>query len=363
MRHCHVTLSYLEPGNNALMTGLALLANRGELRLSIEVTTPPAPLTEGPWHLRDKAESGIRLTLDGARSAYVDVHDSWEIDALARQRHDLYFKRSFDPQRVPAAKFPTLRPLGLVNDVRRDGFDAWELRRILAQRVSARERLRDGARFVLDSLAAMVDRGPRPNLALLQAPPDTDSEPSVLFMAGVWDPARVPEDEPDKAAEFDAINETRAACVRLLRSAFGERFFGGLMHSEFAARRYPDVLLPEARAASKRAYVQRVRRSAICVATRGLHGSNGWKLAEYVGLSRAIVTEPLQYAVPGDFAAGHNYHEFAAPEACVERVGSLLENPAQRKAQMQANWKYYNRWMRPDSLARHVVDQLERRPA
>ena len=93
----------------------------------------------------------------------------------------------------------------------------------------------------------------------MHAPPDLSKPPCVLFMVGLWDPSMVPADVPDKAAEFAAINEIRAACVRLLRREFGARFFGGVQHTEFTRRHFSDVLMPDARAASKRAYIRRVR--------------------------------------------------------------------------------------------------------
>lgn len=359
MRHCQVTLSYLEPGISSLLTGLAMLARRGELTLDAVLQPVPPPVDHGPWHLRNKAESGMTLQLDGGRRAYFDVHDSWEIDADAYASHDVYFKRSFDLARFGAGTHPKLRRLGLVNDVRLDGFDRWELARIVGQRCGAGPRLREALRFLVHSAASIADLGPRPNVSLLQAPPEPRLEPRVLFMAGLWDPASVPPDAPGKAAEFEAINEMRAGCVRQLRAAFGARFFGGVMHTEFARREYPDVLLPEARAASKRAYIKRVRAFPVCIATTGLHGSNGWKLAEYVGLSRAIVSEPLHYAVPGEFAADRNYLEFRTPAECVARVGELLDGEALRSAVMQANWDYYNRWMRPDAFARYVLDTID----
>jgi len=359
VQHCHVTIRCIEPGVAALLTGLSMLASRGELRLSLETLPAPAPRPDGPWHLRDKAESGTQLVLDGRHRAYFDIHDSWEIESAEYEAHDLYFKRSYDATRFSAASHPKLRPLGLIGDVRGDGFDAWELRRILAQRVPLPRRLADAGRFMIHTLAAVgFNEGPRPNLSLLRAPPDPALQPRVLFMAGLWDPKQVPPDAPGKADEFTAINETRAACIRLLRRTFGTRFFGGVIHSEFARRHYPDVLLPEARTASKRDYIKRVRHFPVCIATTGLHGSNGWKLGEYVGLSRAIVTEPLRYLVPGPFAAGTNYLEFSTPEACVQCVGELLDSPERLTAQMAANWSYYNAWMRPDALARHVLDTM-----
>lgn len=358
MRHCHLIVRYLEPGTSGLLAGLASQANAGRLRLTQQVRPLSPPSDEGPWHLRNKADAGVELVLDDRTSAYVDVHDSWEIDAGAYDSHDLYFKRSYHPGRLPPAQYPKLRPLGLVNDVRLDGFDLWEARRILGQPITLARRGATLLRFLLHSAATFANLGPRPNLALLHAPPDLARPPCVLFMAGLWDPSMVPADVPDKAAEFAAINETRAACVRLLRREFGARFFGGVQHTDFTRRDFADVLLPEARAASKRAYIRRVRDYPICIATIGLHGSNGWKLAEYVSLSRSIVSEPLEYQVPGEFAPPTHYLEFRSAESCVEQVSRLMDDADLRAAQMQANHDYYRRWMRPEAVADYVLGTM-----
>jgi hypothetical protein len=90
----------------------------------------------------------------------------------------------------------------------------------------------------------------------------------------------------------------------------------------------------------------------------GLHGSNGWKLAEYVGLSRSIVSEPPEYAVPGTFAAPSHYLGFRSPESCVEQVSRLMDDVALRAAQMQANHDYYHRWMWPEAMAEHVLGTM-----
>ena len=60
----------------------------------------------------------------------------------------------------------------------------------------------------------------------------------------------------------------------------------------------------------------------------------------------------------GEFRAPANYLEFDDAASCVEQVGRLLDDAALRAAQMQENWAYYTRWMRPDALARYVVDQM-----
>jgi hypothetical protein len=86
------------------------------------------------------------------------------------------------------------------------------------------------------------------------------------------------------------------------------------------------------------------------VATLGLNNSNGWKLGEYVALSKAIVTEPLRYLVPGNFAKEQNYLEFTAPEELVESAARLFDNKDLRFAMMTNNYTYYQAYLKPDVL-------------
>ncbi len=356
MRRCHAIVSSLEPGFSGLLSGLAMLASAGELEYSESVARPARLLTDGPWHLRSRDYAAMQLIIDDRIRCHVDVHDSWEIDLAAYDHADVYFKRSYDPSRLPPQAFPRLRPLGLIHDVRQDGLDLRELRRIARLEVQGVPRITTLLKTTLASLASVFDLGPRPTRSLLRADPAPALEPRVLFMVGLWDPGAVPPDRHDKIAEFEAINEMRVSCIRSLRRELGKHFTGGVMHSEFARRRYPDVLLDDPRAALKRSYIGRVRQHPICIATTGLHGSNGWKLAEYVALSRAIVAEPLRYGIPGQFGEPGHYLGFHTVDECTEQVHRLMCDAELRQAQMQANHQYYNQYMRPDALARYVLD-------
>jgi hypothetical protein len=183
--------------------------------------------------------------------------------------------------------------------------------------------------------------------------PMLDADPRVLFMARVWDPDRVPAD--GRRQQRLAMNESRAACVRQLRNAFGNRFVGGLEHTPYAVEKYGDCLVPDPRVTHKARYLSLVHASSICVATAGLEGSVGWKLAEYVAASKAIVTEPLGVELPGEFAAPSNYFQFTTADECVERVGTLMDSPGVRLAMMRNNLAYYHGFVRPDALVWNTI--------
>ena len=353
--HCHVRLADEYTGLGTLLTGLAMLARRGRARLTWECVPRPPPLDTGAWHLRDKASSNGELVVDGRHRAFIEIHDSFEIDESALASCDVYFKRSLQAAALSPTALAKVRALGLVNYVHPDGIDLQQLRRLLQYPMPLASRVAALARVAAATAAGMLGRGGRPTLSLISGPPTRTREPHVLFMAGLWDPSLVPDAAPEKIAEFEAVNEMRAECVRVLRREFGARFRGGVQHSGFARAHFPDVLLEDGTEGGKRAFLERVRRTPICVTTTGLHGSNGWKLVEYVGLSRAIVSEPLRYVVPGDFAAGRNYLPFTTPAECAEQVERLMTRHDEREALMEANQRYADEWMRPDRLAWRVI--------
>jgi hypothetical protein len=358
----HAVVRVLDRNCSGLLTGFAALARQGRIRYTQKMEPAPAPHTSGPWHLRDKDDSNIEVYVDDRASGFIDFHDSWELNEAGFRDHDVYFKRSLDPAKHPAERLSRLQPLGLIYEVWSNGFDRWEAERILTQVVPARTRARNFAQYATKLAASWLGAGPRPNIALTSAPPDPAQPPRVLFMVGLWDPAQVARHDPSRAPEFEAINRTRAGCVRQLRAALPGAFYGGVQHSAFARREAADALLPDSAVSSKRRYLERVRQYPICVATTGLHGSNGCKLGEYVSLSRAILSEPLQYVVPGDFLPGRNYLPFETPDECVRGALQLFHDGALRAEMMRANHAYYDAWLRPDAMAAHVVSGiLERR--
>ena len=86
------------------------------------------------------------------------------------------------------------------------------------------------------------------------------------------------------------------------------------------------------------------------MATTGLNGSNGWKLGEYVALSKAVISEPLVFQVTGDFAKEKNYLEFTDPEKLVTAATRLFDDKTLRLALMINNYRYYQAYLRPDAL-------------
>lgn len=164
----------------------------------------------------------------------------------------------------------------------------------------------------------------------------------IIFYTRLWDGE-------------DAINNTRIEIIRRLKKEFGDRFIGGIRDSELAHRIAPDIIVSK-RQTERGRYLKLVHDSDVCIGTTGLHGSIGWKTAEYVAMGKAIVCEELQYEVPGDFLPGRNYIVFSNVEECVTAVEKLV-NDSEYLYQMKLNnlW-YYHQYLVPDRMIKRTLN-------
>lgn len=327
--------------------GFLMLQRRGLIDLEQRFSGEQIIFPSRVRYLRDARRAHLSVLVNGLRLHY-DAHDSWEVDEPFLEASDFYFKRSFSAAHLRQfGARDKIHPLGLYYNVYPDGVDWRGLRR------SAAFLNRNNWRQLARPLDPFNKFGFTPRVSIVESLPHhalSDEPPKVLFMARTWDPYDVPDRSPEKVAEFHEINEMRAACIRALKEAFGERFYGGFMHKPYAQKHYPDALMPDPSIATKANYLKLLRGYSVCIATAGLLGSNGGKLGEYVASSKAIVTEKLNYGVPGGFSEEQNYLSFDSPEQCVAQVRRLFEDDALRRAMMTNNARYYQGYLKPDAL-------------
>jgi hypothetical protein len=89
-----------------------------------------------------------------------------------------------------------------------------------------------------------------------------------------------------------------------------------------------------------------------------LHGSIGWKFGEYVAASRAIISEPLRYLLPGNFQKNTNYLEFNNPDSLIEQITILLSDQKKTLSIMEANFNYYNNYVKAENLILNTLFQV-----
>lgn len=329
-----------------IYTGFSLLHRQGFLELKQTIPGEFLQNKNQPNRWADYKFFNTKVIVNEKISVCYDMHDWDWIDEEVLRETDFYFKRSYDENSVSQLEEKQkVFPLGLNYPVSNSERDSFKLQR--AAFYSGKEKIKTIVKGLrIDKFLGGKSKAEQ--LKNLEAYPDFNLEPKVLFMAKAWDPNLI---EAKKQKEIvEAINETRAECVRVLRKEFGGRFFGGLEHDDYSKKNFKDALLPDGNLSNKRKYLEILKGFPICVATTGLNNSNGWKLGEYVALSKAIISEPLHYRVPGNFMKEKNYLEFAAPEELVESATRLFEDENLRLAMMTNNYRYYQGFVKPDAL-------------
>jgi len=330
-----------------------MLHDNGLIDLSQEIL-PHFASKRGKGHvLKDATHAQLRAEVTNntttSKILIFDSHDSKIINKTNLLNCDLYFKRSFDRKYISEYHFEEkdkIFPLGLNYLVLPNEIDFYGLHRHLILGTSFRKKIAG----VVNSLDIRNLRKYHPRLRTLCSLPKYSLSPRVLFMAAAYDPYDNPDRPKDKIEERIHNNEFRADCIRMLRKKLGRKFYGGFSHDDYSTKNYKDVLIDIPANAEKKNYLSILDNFQICVATTGLHGSIGWKLAEYVAFSKAIVSEKLQYEIPGPFYEDQNYLEFSSPEACVEQATKLLDDCEQRNQLCFNNALYYQHYVKPDML-------------
>lgn len=335
-----------------LYAGFSLLKKSGVVRIEQKISRENLFDAAARPHLREAREHHLKVVVNQKKQLYYDLHDSGEIDENALAESDFYFKRSFSPNHIASlADGAKIFPYGLNYLIYTDEAD-----KLLAARHILHDTLREQIETNIRGLKLeklLANKIFTPRVSQMSAAPDFTVAPRALFMARTWRPA-----EAEDAAIQETIaemNERRAAAIRLLRKTFGARFFGGFSHEDYAVKHFPDCLLPDNFLSKKSRYLQLLREFPICVATEGLLGSNGWKLAEYVAFAKAIVSEPLKFQVPGNFSAAQNYLAFQTPDELAAQIEKLFSDDQLRFEIMKNNADYYQHFLRPDALVLNTL--------
>jgi hypothetical protein len=336
-----------------LYTGFHLLQRTGFLRLSQQIRRTPVRYLNDAPHLRDAGHAHLDVIVEPRLRLHFDTHDAQEVALGELEDCDFYFKRSYLPAAVAslaAHQRGKVLPLGLNYRVLPDVVDVSAIRRGLSMTGLSRDSLA-AFRQALDTRNRF---GFQPRLSQMQSAPDLEAAPNVLFLVAAYDPYDDPQRSQEKIDDRICINETRARCIRLLKEALGPRFTGGFGRSPFTLKRYADLVAPP-ESTSQEGYLRTLRSFPICVASTGLHGSAGWKLAEYIASAKAVLSQPLVYDLPGGFASGRNYIEFTSPEECVDGAVRLIEDSTLRRQIMRNNAAYYRDYLRPDTLVKNAL--------
>lgn len=197
-------------------------------------------------------------------------------------------------------------------------------------------------------------RGDKPNSYFIKdrfesTPVKKNGNFKILFLTRLWD---------HSIDNAKTLNEQRINIIRMLKREYGDSFIGGIRSSELAKELASDLLVSK-QFTERSNYLKLLREADVCIGTLGLHQSTGWKTAEYVAASKAVVNEELFYEVPGVFSNGINYLSFSNEQQCCNNVERLLSDPDFLFNMKVENNKYYNNWLRPDVLVQNTLMTID----
>lgn len=311
------------------------------------------------------------VEIDGRRvccdTADANLNTPAEIDALLEKNFDFIFKRSFDPTVAREVKHKDRYfPLGLFFRFFPPRFNIAAVegcqRSVFSQRFARILRILSGRSAIKSFIpyTAEADRywtvGSAPN-------PNID----ILFTTRLWGNCA---DNPNggrhenrlghgtcftNAPDWKERTEERIAFLREFREHFKNRkIVCGVSDSPLAREFCPDLVLPH-RITGRANYRKMIGRSKVCVTTTGLWGSTGGKFTEFVSAGKAIVSNPLNHTVPGEFAEGKNYLAFTDKEELFERCERLLTCSEEARLMGLRNAWYYRHYVRPDMMVLNMI--------
>ena len=344
--------SYSTSDHSTLIhTAFGLLAAKGEIQLTYNFKFYSRFGKTPLKHIDPYDLQGVFVVINQEKTIFYDTSDAEGLFEDVLEVSDLYFKRSYRKSAIPEQHQKKVFPLGLNYQVYAGMFDRREFYRLFFSTRNYRKSPKELIKWLLRNTLIKYN----PTIKNMHFPPQPEQEPRVLFMARTWDADNCPYPIPDDFKEVwrrdcTNVNESRAGVIRILRKELGDRFYGGFSQSSYTSKHYKDALLDDNSVSRKGNYMKILRKHPICIATTGLHNSIGWKFAEYVAFSKAIVSEKLYFSVPGNLEAGKNYLEFNNTEECVKQTLKLFEDKTLRAQMMQDNYEYYEKYLSPDKI-------------
>lgn len=326
-----------------LYNGFRLLEQRGVIKLRFEKSSDDL--------LKNKPV--IKVVINDMYVLYYDTLDGFNwLDSSLKENLsffnnnfvcDYYYKRSYSSQlsELIGSSFEVL-PLGLYYNIpySRGGLIN-----------NLKNKIRNNS-FVNKKLKINAFL----NVGSFENYPDLKSSNSILFSARLWDPSLAKTKE--SRLNRQAINDFRISLVTKLEKKYGKKFIGGIAKDKYSSTVLDDKYLLPFEFTNREYYIKQMKNTSICVATTGLHNSIGGKFAEYVAASRAILTEPLHYDVPGDFKNEQNYLEFSSETDLICKIDYLLNSKVALENMMMENYKYYHLNMRPDIIIYNTISNV-----
>lgn len=332
-----------------IYVGFEQLKKAGIVDVSVKYTGEKIDATKPKPLLKVKIDNKHKViydTLDGLNWVEGSIEDNLiyiknNLDA------DFYFKRSYNKKILDY--FPSnckVYPLGLNYYIESEDFYFRSLKEAVKH-------------YIKDSnvITKLLKKNKNFYTSDFEFYPFVYKDTKILFFTRLWNPADI-KDRHFKS-QVETINENRVKYIKACKKEFGNYFTGGLENDTYSNLYAKDLnaedLIVPFSLTNRKTFLSTIKNNNICVTTTGLHDSIGWKFGEYVAASRAIVSEPLAYELPGDFNSPKNYLAFSNEEELINKINLLRENKDLLFEIMRNNFHYYNNYVRPDKLVLNTL--------
>jgi len=196
-----------------------------------------------------------------------------------------------------------------------------------------RDYIKQYRRPILDDLISFTNRKT-----------DIYSKPYIFMIGTLWDQRNCIE-------ETNLLRKTFIEVCKTLKCNFEGGFFASVNHPQY--REFKDLIF------SKRysidSYIKKTKLSAIVFNTPAVHNCHGWKLGEYLAMSKAIVSTPLSNQLPEELVHGKNIHIISNKDELKYALDLLLKDESYRKMLEDGSRAYYTKYVSPQRVIENIL--------
>lgn len=103
---------------------------------------------------------------------------------------------------------------------------------------------------------------------------------------------------------------------------------------------------------SVKEYIERTKKSVLVFNTPFSNGAHGWKMGEYLALSKAIISLPIVNDLPAAFVHGENIHFVEITEASIKEAILKITGDDAYRSKFEKGAKEY--WEKYASAAKNI---------
>lgn len=173
----------------------------------------------------------------------------------------------------------------------------------------------------------------------------TPTKPYVFMIGSLW---------PHKNC-IDGTNLMRKTFIEIcktLKCNFEGGFSASVRHPQYEEFKN---LIFEKRYSIK-SYTEKTKLSAIVFNTPAVHNCHGWKLGEYLAMSKAIISTPLSNELPVELEHGKNIHIISNINELKFAINLLMEDNDYRKLLENGANSYYLKYANPQSVIKLILN-------